>query len=251
LAYFFSEKTNKNKENMNKIKPSSWKGLYAVTPDESDTERLLEMSACVLTGCPTLLQYRNKSVHPALRREQALRLLTLCRAAGTPLIINDDLELAVEIAADGVHLGRDDGDVATARRALDALGPGRIIGVSCYGEWERAEEGAAAGADYVAFGAMFASSTKPEAPLAPFGLLARARRELKPDVVIAAIGGITLDNAGMLFEAGADLVAVVSDVFGATDPGARAAAYRALTRGEEGGSGSESGRQIAAPTSPS
>jgi thiamine-phosphate pyrophosphorylase len=218
-------------EKMNKIKEFLWNGLYAITPDESDTARLLEMSACVLAGCPTLLQYRNKSASPVLRREQALQLLALCRAAGTPLIINDDLELAIEIAADGVHLGRGDGDVATARQALDGLGPGRIVGVSCYGEWGRAEEGAAAGADYVAFGAMFASSTKPEAPLAPFGLLARARCELKPDVAIVAIGGITLDNAGILFEAGADLVAVVSDVFGAAAPGARAAAYRALARG--------------------
>jgi thiamine-phosphate pyrophosphorylase len=215
---------------MNKINHSSWNGLYVVTPDEFNTVRLLEMSACVLAGRPALLQYRNKSAHPALRLEQALQLLALCRAAATPLIINDDLELAVEIAADGVHLGRGDGDVATARRAMDALGPGRIVGVSCYGEWERAGAAAAAGADYVAFGAMFASATKPEAPLAPFGLLARARRELKPDVAIVAIGGVTLDNAGMVFEAGADLVAVVSDVFGAADPGARAAAYRALKR---------------------
>ncbi|MDR2209186.1 MAG: thiamine phosphate synthase [Azoarcus sp.] len=214
---------------INKINQFSRNGLYAITPDESDTARLLEMSADVLAGCPVLLQYRNKSARPALRREQAIELLALCRAAGTPLIINDDLELAVEIAADGVHLGRGDGDAALARRALNALGPGRIVGVSCYGEWERAVAGAAAGADYVAFGAMFASYTKPEAPIAPLGLLARARNELKPAVV--AIGGINLGNAGMIFEAGADLVAVVSDVFGAADPGARAAAYRDLSRG--------------------
>jgi len=206
------------------------RGLYAITPDEADTVRLLEMGARVLAGCPTLLQYRNKTACLALRREQASRLLALCRAAGTPFIINDDLELAIELAADGVHLGRDDGDVAFARRALDAFGPGRIVGVSCYGEWERAVAGAAAGADYVAFGAMFASATKLEAPRAPFELLVHARRELKPDVAVAAIGGITLDNASLLFEAGVDLVAVISDVFGAADPGARAAAYRALAR---------------------
>ncbi|MCL2161253.1 MAG: thiamine phosphate synthase [Betaproteobacteria bacterium] len=215
---------------MNKIKWSSRKGLYAITLDEFDTARLLEMSVRVLAGCPVLLQYRNKSVCQALRREQASRLLALCRLAGVPLIINDDLELAVELAADGVHLGRCDGDVALARRALDALGPGRIVGVSCYGEWERAASAEAAGADYVAFGAMFASSTKPEAPRAPLELLKRARRELKPDVAVVAIGGITLDNADRLFEAGADLVAVVSDVFGADDPCARAAAYRDLLR---------------------
>lgn len=216
---------------MNKARKFSRQGLYAVTPDEPDTARLLEMSAQVLAGCPVLLQYRNKSAHPALRREQAAHLLALCRTVGTPLIINDDLELALELTADGVHLGRGDGDAAFARRALDAQGAGRIVGVSCYGEWERAAAGAEAGADYVAFGAMFASATKPNAPPAPFGLLARARRELKPDVAVVAIGGIVLGNASLIFEAGADLVAVISDVFNAADPCARAAAYRALARG--------------------
>jgi len=213
---------------MNKTRWSLQRGLYAITPDESDTVRLLEMAARVLAGSPALMQYRNKSASPALRLEQASQLLALCRAAATPLVINDDLELALALAADGVHLGRGDGDAALARRALDALGPGRILGVSCYGEWERAAAGAAAGADYVAFGAMFASATKPEAPRAPLELLARAQRELKPGVAVAAIGGIALENAGLLFEAGADLVAVVSDVFGAADPGVRAAAYRSL-----------------------
>jgi len=211
---------------MNKIKWSSRRGLYAITPDEPDTLCLLEMSARVLAACPVLLQYRNKSACPALRLKQASRLLALCRLAETPLIINDDLALALELDADGVHLGRGDGDVAQARRALDALGPGRILGVSCYGEWERAAAGAAAGADYVAFGAMFSSTTKPQVPQAPLDLLTRARCELKPDTAVVAIGGITLENAGTLFAAGADLVAVVSDVFGADDPTARAAAYR-------------------------
>ena len=212
---------------MNKTRWFSRRGLYAITPDESDTTRLLEMSARVLAGCPVLLQYRNKSASPALRLEQAVRLLALCRAAATPLVINDDLELAIELDADGVHLGRGDGEVTIARQAL---GPGRIVGVSCYGEWERAVAGAAAGADYVAFGAMFASATKPEAPRTSPELLARARRELKPGVAVAAIGGITLENAGLLFQAGADFVAVVSDVFDAADPGARAAAYRNLVQ---------------------
>ncbi|MDR2926096.1 MAG: thiamine phosphate synthase [Azoarcus sp.] len=216
---------------MNETGQFSRRGLYAVTPDEPDTERLLEMSAQVLAGCPALFQYRNKSASPALRREQAFRLLALCQMSATPLIINDDLELALELGADGVHLGRGDGDAAFARRALDARGAGRIVGVSCYDEWERAVAGAEAGADYVAFGAMFVSATKPLAPPAPVGLLTRARRELKPDVAVVGIGGITLGNAGMLFEAGADLVAVVSDVFGAADPRARAAVYRALARG--------------------
>ncbi|MDR0564602.1 MAG: thiamine phosphate synthase [Azoarcus sp.] len=208
------------------MKKMLWRGLYAITPDESETVYLSKIVEQVLGGRPAMLQYRNKSAPKALRREQSARLLALCRQAGTPLIINDDLELALEIAADGVHLGRGDGNVAHARQRLDAAGPGRILGVSCYGEWERAVAGAAAGADYVAFGAMFGSVTKPDAPRAPLELLARARREL--DVAVVAIGGITLENAATLRDAGADLVAVISDVFGAGNPGARAAAYRAL-----------------------
>ncbi|MDR3212740.1 MAG: thiamine phosphate synthase [Azoarcus sp.] len=204
--------------------PFRGRGLYAVTPAESDTARLLAKVVCVLAASPALLQYRNKLAPAALRREQVRCLLPLCRAAGVPLIVNDHLALALEFGADGVHLGRDDGDAASARRALDAQGPGRILGVSCYGEWARAVAGAAAGADYVAFGAMFASPTKPAAARAPLELLGRARRELK--VTVAAIGGITLANAGEVVAAGADLVAVISDVFGADDPGARVRAYR-------------------------
>ncbi|MDR2093790.1 MAG: thiamine phosphate synthase [Azoarcus sp.] len=212
---------------MNKFNLSHGRGLYAVTPDEPDTGRMLAKVSRVLAARPCLLQYRNKPAATALRREQAERLLTLCRDAGVPLIVNDDLALALDLGADGVHLGRDDGDAVAARRALDAQGPGRILGVSCYDEWPRAVAGAAAGADYVAFGAMFASPTKPSAVRAPLALLGRARRELK--VTVAAIGGITQANAGEVFAAGADLVAVVSDIFDAPDPGARAEAYRMLS----------------------
>ncbi|MDR1662483.1 MAG: thiamine phosphate synthase [Azoarcus sp.] len=216
---------------MNDLTPSRWRGLYPITPDEIDTARLLERTALALAALPGLLQYRNKLADAALRREQAKRLLPLCRAVGVPLIVNDDLALALDLAVDGVHLGRGDGDAATARRALDAAGPGRILGVSCYDEWPRAVASAAAGADYVAFGAMFASPTKPSAARAPFSLLGRARREL--NVTVAAIGGITLENVGKVFAAGADLVAVISDVFDADDPGARAEAYKMLSCGRQ------------------
>lgn len=203
--------------------PARLRGLYAVTPDEADTSRLLALTARVLQGRPALLQYRNKFASRALKREQALALLAPCRAAGVPLVINDDLALALEIGADGAHLGREDGDPAAARRAL---GAGRILGVTCYGEFERARQGAQAGADYVAFGAMYASPSKPQAPRAPFELLTRARRELQ--LPVAAIGGITLDNAAAVIAAGVDLLAVISDVFAAEDPAARAAAYGTL-----------------------
>lgn len=197
------------------------RGLYLVTPEREDSARLLAEVERALAGRPALLQYRSKIADAARRREQALGLARLCRRAGVPFIVNDSLELALEVEADGVHLGRDDGDAAAARRLL---GEGRLLGVSCYGEWQRAEAAAAAGADYVAFGAMFPSSTKPGAVRAPVELLDRARRELGTGV--AAIGGITLERAAPLFEAGADLVAVISDVFDAADPAQRAAAYR-------------------------
>lgn len=202
---------------------SRLRGLYAVTPDEPDTARLVALVERVLQGRPAVLQYRNKLADAALRREQALALQTACRAAGVPFIINDDLALALAIGADGAHLGREDGDPAAARAAL---GPQRILGLTCYADWGRATEGAAVGADYLAFGAMFPSRTKPGAPPAPFELIGRARREF--GLPVAAIGGITLDNAPQVVAAGADLLAVVSDIFAAPDPAARAAAYRTL-----------------------
>ncbi|MDY0012072.1 MAG: thiamine phosphate synthase [Rhodocyclaceae bacterium] len=199
------------------------RGLYLVTPDWIDTSRLEAAVAAALVGRPALIQYRNKLADPATRRHQAVRLLALCRAAGVPLVVNDSLELALEVGADGLHIGREDGDPAPIRAAL---GPDRLLGVSCYDELSRGKAGWAAGADYVAFGALFPSTTKPAATRAPLGLLGQARAELPCS--LAGIGGITLDNAPRAVAAGADLLAVISDVFSAPDPAARAAAYRAL-----------------------
>ena len=199
------------------------RGLYIVTPDQTDTGALLAAVARVLPARPAIVQYRSKLADAGLRRLQATQLLALCRQFGIPLVINDDLALALEIDADGAHLGRDDGDLAGARQAL---GASRILGASCYGEWWRAAAAAAAGVDYLAFGAMFPSSTKPLAPLAPLEMLSRAKVEF--GLPVAAIGGITLDNVPSLIAAGADLPAVISDVFSAPDPAARAAAYARL-----------------------
>jgi thiamine-phosphate pyrophosphorylase len=199
------------------------RGLYLVTPDGLETSALVTALAALLPSRPALVQYRNKLADAPLRREQAARLLVIGRPAGVPLIINDDLPLALEIGADGAHLGRDDGDPGRARQML---GADRILGVSCYGEWPRALAGAAAGVDYLAFGAMYPSSSKPAAPLAPLDMLTLARREFGLPVV--AIGGINLDNARSLIDAGADQLAVISDVFSAPDPAARAAAYAGL-----------------------
>lgn len=139
-------------------------------------------------------------------------LRTLCRARRVPLIINDDIELAVAVDADGVHLGRDDGDLSAAR---DRLGPGRLIGISCYNDLELARAAAAQGADYVAFGSFFVSATKPAAAPADIALLRRARRTLA--VPIVAIGGITPENGRALIAAGADMLAVIRGVFATTD----------------------------------
>ena len=199
------------------------RGLYAVTPDDNLLPRLSALVASALAGGVKLIQYRNKIAPPALRRAQAAELKRICRAAEARLIVNDDLQLAVEINADGAHLGRDDGDIAAARAAL---GPERILGVSCYDDFARAEAAVAAGADYVAFGSVFASVTKPQAKRAPLELVTRAKRELACPV--AAIGGIRLDNVGQLIAAGADMAAVVTDLFDAMNIKARAESYQQL-----------------------
>lgn len=199
------------------------RGLYLVTPDWTDTHRLEAAVADALKGRPALLQYRNKVAEPATRREQATRLLALCRAAGVPMIVNDSLELALAVGADGLHIGRDDGDPAAIRAAL---GGERLLGVSCYADLSRGKAAQEMGADYVAFGALFPSPTKPAAERAPLALLRRARVEL--DCTVAGIGGVTLSNAAEAVAAGADLLAVISDVFSASDPAARCAAYRPL-----------------------
>ncbi len=200
------------------------RGLYLLTPDWADEGLLLARLEQALSGGPALVQYRNKRLTDVrMRRAQALRVRALCRDAGVPFIVNDDVELALDVDADGLHAGRDDGDPATLRAAL---GPQRILGVSCYDDWSRAATAVASGADYVAFGAMFASSTKPGAVRAPLELVRCAHAEL--DLPVATIGGITLENAPALVAAGADLLAVISDVFEAADPAARVAAYRHL-----------------------
>ena len=198
-------------------------GLYAVTPDDNLQPRLSALVAEALAGGVRLVQYRNKTAPAPLKRAQAADLLRLCRASEARLIVNDDLELALEINADGVHLGCDDGDM---RHARAALGPRKILGISCYADLDLAAAAAQAGADYVAFGSIYPSTTKPDATPAPLALLGAARRRL--DLPIAAIGGITLANATQTIAAGADLLAVISDLFDAPDITAQARDYHKL-----------------------
>jgi len=188
------------------------RGLYAITPEGPD---LLEKVRHALEGGIALLQYRRKTEGS---REEAQALLALARRHGVPFIVNDDVELALAIGADGVHLGRDDGDLAGARRRMKD----KLLGASCYDRPELAQAAIAAGADYVAFGSVFASPTKPGAVRAPLSLFKDTR------IPRCAIGGITLDNAPQVIAAGADMVAVISDLFDAADIAARAAAYRKL-----------------------
>lgn len=195
-------------------------GLYAITPDDADTDGLERKVAAALAGGARLIQYRSKSADAAARRAQAERLLRICRHAGAALIVNDDLELALAIGADGVHLGRDDGDVAVAR---SRLGADKMLGVSCYDRLDLAIAAVAQGADHVAFGSAFASPTKPEAARAPPELFAQAKNRLRVPVV--AIGGITPENAHLVVEAGADAVAVITALFGAENVTAAAAAF--------------------------
>jgi thiamine-phosphate pyrophosphorylase len=200
---------------------SHWprRGLYAITPDDPDTGRLLARVEAVLQAGATWLQYRNKTASDDLRAEQALALQPLCRTYNVPLIINDDWALAAAIGAAGAHLGEDDGELALARHEL---GGDALLGASCYDDQRLARQAVAAGANYVAFGAFFPSPTKPNARRAALELL---RDSAALGVPRVAIGGITPDNARPLVAAGADLLAVISGVFDAPDPAAAVRAY--------------------------
>jgi thiamine-phosphate pyrophosphorylase len=202
-------------------------GLYAVTPDFDDTALLCARVRSALAGGARLVQYRNKTADENLQREQAVALRKLCRDRGAMVIINDDIRLAGEADADGVHVGADDATVAEARARL---GPDKIIGASCYNDLQRAKSAAAQGADYIAFGSFFASPVKPDAVRAPLTILRAARRQFELPVV--AIGGITLANAEELIRAGADAVAVISALFAAPDIEAAARQFCRLFRGK-------------------
>jgi thiamine-phosphate pyrophosphorylase len=197
--------------------------LYAVTPETLDTDWLCARVAAVLEGGARIIQYRSKGVDARCRRQQAGRLLGLCRARAAFLIVNDDVALARELRADGVHLGRED---TLPEAAREALGDAALIGVSCYDSLARARAAQTNGANYVAFGSFFPSAVKPDAVRAPLDLLRAARAAL--DLPIVAIGGITPDNGRSLIEAGADALAVISALFQVSDSGAAARTLTSL-----------------------
>ncbi len=193
------------------------RGLYAITPEGAEGERLLALAAAAFAGGARLMQYRAK---PGRLRD-AKALVTLAHRHSARLIVNDDIALAIEARADGVHLGRDDGDLAAARKAF----PRGLLGASCYDSLSAAKAAAAAGADYIAFGSVFPSPTKPGAVRAPLKLFSDARPLGLPMV---AIGGISLQNAPQVLAAGADCLAVISAVFDAPDVAAAARAFEHL-----------------------
>ena len=198
-------------------------GLYLVSPERLKGIPLLTAVDEALAGGARWLQYRDKTGDAGLRRATSVALAKLCRQHGAQLVINDDLELALAIDGAGLHLGRDDGDLAAARAQL---GPDRVLGASCYGDLQRARDALAAGASYVAFGAMYASTSKPQAPAVGTGILSDARAAgIGPRV---AIGGITLERAADTLSAGADAVAVIGDVFDAPDIRQRVRGWCAL-----------------------
>lgn len=189
------------------------RGLYAITPEPLDFDTIRR----ALDGGIALLQYRAKPP----RAGEAARVVALASEYGVPVIVNDAVDIALSSNAAGVHLGKEDPDLARSRVEMK----GRLLGASCYDSLEAAAAAVKAGADYVAFGSVFSSPTKPHAVRAPLSLFREARALGVP---LAAIGGITLENAPQLVAAGADLLAVITDLFGAPDVTARARAYARL-----------------------
>lgn len=198
-------------------------GLYLVTPNWDDTERLLAVTEQALGAGVALLQYRHKDASPALRAEQGAALLALCRRHGVPLIINDHVDLCRALDADGIHVGGTDATLAEVRAAV---GPDKIVGASCYGDLPRALAAQAAGASYVAFGGFYPSRVKQYAVTTAPSILDEARAVITvPSVVI---GGMTPENAAPLVARGTDMVAAISSVYLADDPAAAVHRFRAL-----------------------
>ncbi len=195
-------------------------GLYAITADfEQSVEALVNQVAAAIRGGAVIVQYRRKSATAELAREELRALRKVCTNGDALLIVNDDVEMALAVGADGVHLGRDDGDwEALATKSERPL----LLGVSCYDDLARAKRAASLGVDYVAFGAFFSSGTKPEAKPCTVETLRAARATL--DIPIVAIGGITPENGAQLVLAGANFLAVISGLF--AQPSIEAAAMR-------------------------
>jgi thiamine-phosphate pyrophosphorylase len=201
------------------------RGLYLVTPNWNDTDRLLDCTEQALKAGAALVQYRHKDATPELRLEQASSLLALCRRHARPLVINDHIDLCQRLDADGVHVGGLDAEVGSVR---EALGRSKIVGASCYGELARAHAAQQAGASYVAFGGFYPSAVKAYPVTTPAQIVAQAMRELSLPVVV--IGGMTPANAAPLVALGAHMAAAISSVYLAPDVGTAVRDFGALFR---------------------
>jgi thiamine-phosphate pyrophosphorylase len=188
-------------------------GLYIVTPDWDDTQKVLDITEMALRGGAALVQYRHKTAGDALRREQTECLLALCRSYQRPLIVNDHVDLCLAVDADGVHIGGTDMSVAQVRAIL---GSDKIVGASCYGDLQLARDAHRDGASYVAFGGFYPSRVKKYPVTTPSTIITQSKSEIPLPVV--AIGGMTEQNAAPLVACGADMVAAISSVYSATDP---------------------------------
>ena len=187
------------------------KGLYAITDQQLITEENFRASIeATLQGGTRIIQYRDKSDKQNKRLQQASLLRALCHQYHAICIINDDIELARAVNAHGVHLGKDDLSLTMARQML---GENAIIGVSCYNDLDRAMAAENNKADYVAFGAIFSSTTKPEANVAGLDIITKAKQQLS--IPICTIGGITQENIQQVIQQGADMAAVISGIFSA------------------------------------
>jgi thiamine-phosphate pyrophosphorylase len=184
------------------------KGLYAITPDMADLNTLIQKTQSAIEGGAFMVQYRSKIHDRDVKMQQCAAILRLCREYDVPCIVNDDVEMCHILEADGVHLGENDDNIAEVRRIL---GEDAIIGSSCYDQLNRAKQAQKEGASYVAFGAMFPTPTKPNAPRATLELLREAKSEI--EIPIVAIGGITVNNAHDVIEAGVDAIAVITSLY--------------------------------------
>ena len=184
------------------------KGLYAITPDSADLNTLIQKTQLAIEGGAFMVQYRSKIRNRDVKMQQCAAILRLCREYDVPCIVNDDVEICRVLKADGVHLGENDDNIAEVRHIL---GEDAIIGSSCYDQLNRAKQAQKEGASYVAFGAMFPTPTKPNAPRATLELLREAKSEIQ--IPIVAIGGITMNNAHDVIETGVDAIAVITSLY--------------------------------------
>ena len=184
------------------------KGLYAITPDSADLNTLIQKTQLAIEGGAFMVQYRSKIRNRDVKMQQCAAILRLCREYDVPCIVNDDVEICRVLKADGVHLGEKDDNIAEVRHIL---GEDAIIGSSCYDQLNRAKQAQKEGASYVAFGAMFPTPTKPNAPRATLELLREAKSEIQ--IPIVAIGGITMNNAHDVIKTGIDAIAVITNLY--------------------------------------